>query len=64
MTDELEVEIEIDPEFEWRQEQLERHFPRFVAFRLAMTGKDWHKAVRMKNLGFSDDAILDEFLDY
>jgi hypothetical protein len=63
MADELDVVLELDAAFEWRLEQLERHFPRFVAFRLAMTEGDWHKAVRMKNLGFTDDQILNEFLD-
>lgn len=61
---EWDFDLELDDLFRWRCEQLERHFPHFVAFRLAMTGKDWHKAVRMKNLGFDDDKILNEFLDY
>ena len=61
---EVEVEVEVDPVFSWRVERLQREgFPRFVAFRLAMSGGDYRKMVRMRKRGATDDQILNEFTD-
>lgn len=60
----VEVEVESDPEFVWRLEQLDRAgFERFTAFRLAVNQADWHKAVHLRDLGFSERAILDQLID-
>lgn len=63
---EWDIELEIDPVFEWRQAQLQAAgFTRFTAFRLAMvTTMDWHQAVDMLRAGASEDTVLDLFLDY
>jgi hypothetical protein len=62
-----EIALELDPEFEWRLEQLGRHFSHFTAFRLAMEchtpEKSWHKAVRLKNLGMTEPQIIDQLID-
>ena len=60
----LEVEVDLDPTFAWRLEQLERAgFHHFAAFRIAMTGCDYRKAVHMLELGASQDLIVNEFTD-
>ena len=60
----VEVEVEPDPEFTWRLEQLDRAgFERFTAFRLAVNQADWHKAVHLRDLGFTEPQILDQLID-
>jgi len=62
---EWDIELEVDEVFEWRQQQLETAgFDRFPAFRLAMTGCDWHQAAAMLRAGASQEQVLDMFLDY
>lgn len=66
----MDVELELDPEWikvrAWWQTQLEKAgVGTFTAYRLALIPNlDYRKAVRMKELGMSDDLILDQFLDY
>ena len=61
---ETEVEVEIDPTFAWRLEQLERGgFQHFPAFRIAMTNGDYRKAIRMLAAGASEDVIVNAFID-
>lgn len=60
----LEVEVDVDPSFTWRLEQLERAgFQHFTAFRIALTEGDYRKATHMHELGFADDLILNEFTE-
>lgn len=65
--DEIEVVIEIDPEFDWRLEQLSAHFSYPVALQLAMVchthDKSWHRAVHLKDLGMSEAEIVHQLVD-
>jgi len=65
--EELEITLEIEPEFDWRLDQLRQHFSYPVAFQLAMTchtaDKSWHDAVRLKGLGMTEAQIVDQFVD-
>jgi hypothetical protein len=66
MDDELEITLELEPEFEWRLEQLEKHFSYQVAFTLAMYcygERSWHDALRLKQLGFGEAEIVNQLVD-
>ena len=66
-SDELEVTFELEPEFEWRLEQLEKDFSYPTAFTLAMYchthERSWHDAIRLKRLGFSEIEIVHQLVD-
>jgi hypothetical protein len=66
--DELEIEIEIDPGFDWRLDALTAAgFTYPTALRLAMElhsgNPSWHDAARLKNLGMGEQDILDQLID-
>lgn len=59
----IDVEVDIDPEHEWRCSQLRAAgFSDFQAFRLSMLaadGADWRKAVQMREAGADFATIYD-----
>lgn len=65
---EFEVEVELDLEQvalrHWREDRLvEGGLGTVAALRLSFAAVDYRQAVRMKELGMSDDQILDQLLD-
>lgn len=61
---EFEVELEIEPEFLWRREQLERAgFTEFGAFRIAANDVDYRKAISYLENGMTEEQVLDQLLD-
>lgn len=61
---EVEVEVEVDAEYRWRLEQLEHAgFEHFAAFRIACSGGDYRKAIRMRESGCPERLIVNEFVD-
>jgi len=64
---EIEITFELEPEFEWRLEQLEKHFSYPAAFTLAMYchshDKSWHDAIRLQGLGFTEAEIINQLVD-
>jgi hypothetical protein len=61
--DEVEVLVEVDEVFDWRRKMLqEAGFDRSIAFRLAVNGADWHKAVELLAQGCPQEQILEILL--
>ncbi len=64
---EIEITFELEPEFEWRLEQLEKHFSYPAAFTLAMYchthERSWHDAIRLQGLGFTEAEIINQLVD-
>lgn len=55
-----DLELEFDPNHEWRMEQLEAAgFTHFQAFRLSVNGADWHDAKRMLDSGCDPDQVVE-----
>ncbi len=67
--DDLTVELELDSEWARVRTMRERAFmaagiDEFSSYRLALVPElDWHRIVRLKQAGASDQSLLDIFLD-
>lgn len=59
-SDETSVELEIDPLYLWRVEQMEKAgLEHFTAFRVAFNDADWRRAVELHEAGATDQQIID-----
>lgn len=55
----MDVEVDVDPLHEWRMQMLvQAGFTDFQAFRLSVSGADWHDAARLLRKGAEPDQIL------
>lgn len=59
--DVTDVEVEIDPEHEWRMQRFvnDLGFTSFQAFRLSINGADWHQAKSMLDAGADPQHVVD-----
>lgn len=61
--DGINVEVELLPEHEWRTLQLrEAGFTDFAAFRLSVSGCDYHDAIKLLRDGASEAQVLNILL--